>query len=210
MKNLIETREGWAWPKSDTNCWRYMKKYPDLPYTISSRVKNKSVVVKAGGNCGYYVKQYANLFDKVYTYEPDFLNFYCLNLNVEENNVIKTQGCLGSQRGTVDLVTNNINVGKTHIKQQDGIYPVYLVDDIRLNACDLIHLDIEGYEYYAILGAMETIKKFRPVVVLEVWEQLENRFEEDINTKLHDLMLDLGYHHSQTLCEADKVYEYRG
>jgi hypothetical protein len=130
-------------------------------------------------------------------------------LNVEENNVIKTQGCLGSQRGTVDLVTNNINVGKTHIKQQDGIYPVYLVDDIGLNACDLIHLDIEGYEYYAILGATETIKKFKPVVVLEVWEQLENRFEEDINSKLHDLMLDLGYHHSQTLCEADKVYEYR-
>lgn len=206
MKELTEIREGWVWPKSDTNCWNYMKKYPTLPTEISSYVKNNSVIVQAGGNCGFYVKQYAKLFNHVYTYEPDFLNFYCLNLNVTEKNVIKTQGCLGNVQKLVDLNLNQINVGKTHIKNAHGIYPTHLIDNIGLTKCDLIHLDIEGYEYYAILGALETIKKFKPVIVLEIWEQLNNRFEKDINNKLDSLLQNIGYKHIKTLCEADKVY----
>ena len=41
------------------------------------------------------------------------------------------------------------------------------IDDLNLQQCDLIHLDVEGYEEKVINGALETIKKFKPVVIVE-------------------------------------------
>ena len=47
------------------------------------------------------------------------------------------------------------------------IYIRMRVDDLNLAKVDLIHLDIEHCEYYALLGAMNTIKTHRPVLFIE-------------------------------------------
>lgn len=203
--DLIEIRDGWVWPKIDVNCWEYMKRYPNLPDDISKFVKNKNVVVQAGGNCGVYPKQYANLFKRVYTFEPEWLNFYCLNQNVSEGNVIKIQSCLGDKPKMVSLAVNKRNRGKTHIKGT-GQYPVFQIDSLGLDACDLIHLDIEGYEYFALLGASSTIEKYKPVVVVEMWDELNDRFGENLNLKTTTFLEDLGYSHITTLANSDKVF----
>jgi hypothetical protein len=44
IETLIEIRNGWHWPKSDTKCWSYMNKFPDLPLEISKYVQNKNTV----------------------------------------------------------------------------------------------------------------------------------------------------------------------
>jgi hypothetical protein len=44
---------------------------------------------------------------------------------------------------------------------------VMLIDDLELDACDAIQLDIEGYEYPALKGAERTIERFRPVIATE-------------------------------------------
>lgn len=208
MKNKTEIRQGWVWPKSDTNCWNYMNRYPDTPKKIAEMVKNKGIMVQAGGNCGFYVKQYAELFKKVYTFEPDPLNFFCLNQNVCSYNVIKLQCCVGNQNNLINVSHNPQNVGKNHVIFDDKKYPTLLIDDLGLDACDLIHLDIEGYEYYAIRGAEKTIELYKPLIVVEVWEQLDDRFEEDINAKLHEFLTARGYQFVTTIDEADKVYRY--
>jgi len=41
------------------------------------------------------------------------------------------------------------------------------IDSLNLEKCDLIHLDIEGYEGKALLGAANTIQKFKPVIIIE-------------------------------------------
>jgi len=41
---------------------------------------------------------------------------------------------------------------------------------------------------------------------IEIWEQLNNRLEKDINNKLDSLLQNIRYKHVKTLCEADKVY----
>lgn len=208
MENIIqdvEIRNGWYWPKTDVSCWAFMQRYPDLPQTIAEFVLQKRVVVQAGGNCGFYPKQYAKLFDTVYTFEPEWLNFYCLNLNVPESNVIKNQSCLGNSHQLVNLAIKEKNRGKNYVKGV-GNYPTYKIDDLNLTICDLIHLDIEGFEYYALQGASETITRCRPVIVVEMWDQLSNRFEEDINAKTENLLTSFGYSYSQTLHDSDKVY----
>ena len=65
------------------------------------------------------------------------VNFYCLNLNVTEENVFKYQACLGESHGTVGLDNFMSDVGATHVKGE-GRVPVLLIDDLNLASCDLI------------------------------------------------------------------------
>lgn len=203
----VEQRNGWYWPKSDKRCWEYMQSHPDVPKLVSSFLgkKNRKVIVQAGGNCGFYPKQYADLFDVVYTFEPDWLNFYCLNLNVPNSNVIKTQSCLGNEHKLVNLNIKEINRGKNYINGE-GLYPVFRIDDLNLHNCNAIQLDIEGFEYYALLGSIETIKKFNPIIVLEMWDQLDSRYEKNINHKTIELLNSLGYSQIDTIYDSDKVF----
>jgi FkbM family methyltransferase len=162
-------------------------------------------VVQAGGNCGFYPKKYSSIFQNVYTFEPEWLNFYCLNRNVTESNVVKSQACLGNEPNLVDLNVHEKNRGKTHIAGE-GKYPVYTIDNIGLKVCNLIHLDIEGYEYFALLGAKKTIKTCHPLIVIEVWDDLNNRFGENLNQKTEEFLKSLNYKFVKTFHESDKLY----
>lgn len=208
---VIINSEGWLWPKDDgdgdyegpKSCWAYMKNHSDTPVLIAELLPQKRVVVQAGGNAGYYTKQYAALFDTVYTFEPDPVNFYCLNSNVTGSNVIKIQACLGERHNCVGLDRTTPDVGSTHVKGI-GLIPTFRIDDLNLQFCDLIHLDIEGYELYAFKGAIETIKKFKPVIVFEFHDAWALRYStnlEDIET----FILSLGYKFKQII-RGDRVF----
>lgn len=168
MEDQIEIRNGWFWPKSDIGCWQYLNTYFDVPKKCSSFVSDKSVVVQAGGNCGFYVKQYAEIFKHVYTFEPNELNFFCLNKNISMHNVIKFQSCLGADNNLVSL-RNRKNVGRHSVDTDSGYnyIPTLTIDNLGLSKCNLIHLDIEGYELFALHGAINTIERCKPTIVLE-------------------------------------------
>lgn len=203
MEDKIKKIENnWWWPKDDgidkndgsetkQSCWNYMLSQPDLPLLLSDHVENKNVVVQAGGNCGFYVKQYAEIFQTVYTFEPDPVNFYCLNLNVTEENVFKIQACLGASRGTVGLDNYLPDVGATHVKGE-GKVPVFLIDDLNLSACDLIHLDVEGFELFALQGAKKTIELFKPVICFEHHDGWSGRYQYGLN-ELENEIFRYGY-----------------
>jgi len=210
MIDQVEQRDGYWWPKSDKRCWQYMLDHDDLPDLVAGLIDpaNRKTIVQAGGNAGYYPKKYATLFETVYTFEPDWLNFYCLNLNVPNPNVIKTQACLGNERQLVSLNIKEVNRGKNHISGA-GIYPVYTIDNIGLTSCSAIQLDIEGYEYFALLGAVETIKSYKPVIVLEMWDQHNNRYGKNINIQTVELLTSLGYKQIDSFHDSDKVFTYQ-
>lgn len=175
LTSLIEERENWWWPKNDVDGWNYMNKYPDVPEKLSSHVKNKNVVVQAGGSCGFYILNYANIFNTVYTFEPDPLNFICLTVNVDLPNVVKFQACVGNDSNFRSLRTYGHDTSATHVSGH-GILPTMKIDDLKLEACDLIQLDTEGFEYFGLLGAKETIEKFKPVISVEWWEEWGTRY----------------------------------
>jgi len=189
----VTTIEGWMWPLKDSKCWPWLQNEKDLPHLISKHCKNKSVVVEAGGNAGFYVKQYAEIFKTVYTFEPDNLNFYCLSNNVKEKNVVKFQACLGSERKLIELTSSSRNIGAYSIHANvQGFIPTLLIDDLNLHVCDLIHLDIEGFEYYALKGALETIKRTKPVIALEWMNHGEARYGSS-NNDIEKFLNELGY-----------------
>lgn len=207
MIDNVELRDGFWWPKSDKRCWQYMIDHPDIPENVANYIKkgNRKVIIQAGGNAGFYPKKYASLFETVYTFEPDWLNFYCLNLNVPYDNVVKIQSCLGNEHHLVSLKIKEINRGKNFVSGE-GIYPTYKIDNLNLNCCSAIQLDVEGFEYYALLGGIETIKKYKPVIVLEMWDQLNHRYLKNINDLTYKLLEEIGYKHVDTFYDSDKVF----
>jgi len=197
-KFKVSDRSGWLWPETDTACWEWLQNELDAPELISKYCKNKKVVVQAGGNCGLFIKPYANLFETVYTFEPDPKNFYCLVNNVQEENVIKIQACLGNSRKLVGLKIKKYNAGVTRVGNVPGTIPSILVDDLALEHCDLIHLDIEGYEFFALEGSINTIKKYKPIIAIE-WLNY-GRLYSISQEKILSWLSDLGYK------EVGKVY----
>lgn len=211
MKNKVKKIDkNWWWPKNDggddieKSCWRYMQNTPDTPQIISAHVSDKRVVVQAGGNCGFYVKQYASLFDTVYTFEPEPVNFYCLNLNVTEPNVYKFQACLGNSHGTVGLDNFMVDVGATHVSGSGNV-PTFMIDDLNLMYCDLIHLDIEGYELFALEGAKKTIENFKPVICFEHHDAWSARYQYGLN-ELERFVHQFGYELVGT-AHNDKIFK---
>jgi FkbM family methyltransferase len=212
---IIQNSEGWYWPRNDGHngrteeegsCWYFMKTHPDVPKKISQHVPNKGVVVQAGGNCGFYVKQYADIFNLVYTFEPEPVNFFCLNLNVTSPNVLKFQACLGDKHEGVMLGNFMPDVGATHVAGS-GPIPTFRIDDLALQACDLIHLDIEGYELNALKGAIETINKFKPVIALEFYKDWAARYATTLDD-IDQFLAELGYQF--TLDEqGDRIYKFK-
>lgn len=211
--NVVINSEGWLWPKNDgdgnyegpSSCWHYMKTHNETPNIISSYVNIKNVCVQAGGNAGYYVKKYSELFKVVYTFEPDPVNFLCLNANVSSSNVIKFQACLGNKHECVGLNKTTPDTGSTHV-HGNGSIPTLTVDDLNLNECNLIHFDIEGYELFALEGSLQTILKFKPIVAFECHDAWAMRYNVELQ-QVENFLTNLGYKLID-VAEGDKIFKH--
>jgi FkbM family methyltransferase len=167
---------GYTWPNNGLYTWNALNRELDHLSYIEPHLRNKNVMVQAGGNCGLVVKPFTSVFKHIYTFEPDPVNFYCLNLNLPFNNVNKIQACLGDKHEMVGI-TNPFadDVGGYHVAAGSTI-PTFRIDDLELKECDLIMLDMEGYEFNALKGGIETIKQYTPILCIEIFDQWLNRF----------------------------------
>lgn len=210
IQKLTEIRDGWIWPKNDIACWRYLNKRLNVPEDITKFCENKNVVIQAGGNAGLYVNTYSKLFETVYTFEPDPVNFYCL-VNNTSDNVIKIQGCLGNNHNLVDISNKEQNPKKKpntggYRVIGNGLVPTFRLDDINFTCVDLIHLDIEGFEKFAILGALNTIKKFKPIIALEI-NGLSYEYYKVTDLEIKETLQSLGYQ-EVGLVDNDVIFKY--
>lgn len=161
----------WLWPREDRWAWKWLnkKEHFDLPRRIAALCQRRGLVIQAGGNCGLYPAQYSNLFQQVVTFEPDATNFHCLKINVPQSNVTMYQQALGDKSDLVALEPNQrwmeSNRGALRTSGP-GTIPQITIDSLDI-APDLVHLDIEGFEALALLGAQQTIARHHPLIALE-------------------------------------------
>ena len=194
----------WMWPKTDTGAWDG----PSAEWVNSHKdgylkfCKKFDVVVQAGGNCGLYPMLFSQYFTRVYTFEPDPLNFHCLVNNCQVPNIFKFNAALGEMNKLLHIYNGNEgNVG-CHTVGDDPIryttaqpfIPTMTIDQLALDHCDLIQLDCEGYEPNIIVGAMNTIERFKPVISLET-----------TNGETEMILKQFGYHAKLTV-GSDKIF----
>jgi FkbM family methyltransferase len=154
-------------PADDIECTQAVfKTHHDTDLALE-HCKAFDVCVQAGGNFGVWPKYLAKKFKTVYTFEPDPINFSCLCRNIGDlQNVIKIQAGLGDAPACIELERKPANAG-AHYVNGLGVLPIIRLDDLNLPKLDFLCLDIEGFENNALIGAMETIKKFKPVIQCE-------------------------------------------
>lgn len=168
---FVERRNGgrwgeWWWPANDVGAWQWLLHESDLPSRVVKHVDNFHTCIHAGAHAGFYAKQYAGLFKRVYAVEPQGTNFHCLVNNVDEFNVIKIQACLSNERHMVSLYTADAtNSGGYFVCPGDDFLCIKM-DDL-IGDVGLIHLDVEGHEMLALQGGENILTTYSPVVVLE-------------------------------------------
>lgn len=179
MSAVATTPKAWDWNRFAGSPEALKWNRRDLPFldVVLKYVPGRTAVVQAGGHLGLWPKKLAESFATVYTFEPAADLFAAMQKNAPEPNIVKFQAALGDQRELVGLSRvrrdgkTNIHEGITHVSGS-GVIPTLRVDDLGLEVCDLLMLDVEGWELFALRGAVETIRRCRPVLVVEVNKNL--------------------------------------
>lgn len=171
---------GMLWPAFDVKCSRVIfNMADDLDEVMKYLQPNASrrptgpqrrVCIQAGGNCGVWPIKLSSLFDTVYTAEPDPQNFTALAFNTAHlPNVVRLQAAFGFERDKVKTALDDHeldNCGAYYL-ERGGYVPTIRIDDLNAHGVDLIYLDIEGFERIALEGADNTIRRCRPLIVIE-------------------------------------------
>ena len=159
-----------VWPEDDRYCRAAIHADAESIPFFMRHVNDRRIAVQAGGNVGVYPARLAQYFDAVHTFEPDPKNYECLARNIEgiPGRIMAHRAALGAKAGTVstEMFEAN-NAGAVRVVEGEGDVPMRAIDDLDLPVCDLIWLDIEGYELNALKGAAQTIARHAPAVIIE-------------------------------------------
>jgi FkbM family methyltransferase len=83
---------------------------------------------------------------------------------------------------------SKVNLKKVDVHTLDGF-----INNESINGLDLIKIDIEGMEWEVLSGGIETLSKFRPIVVAETHRVASDMMRYDCMTPMFNMFYSLGY-----------------
>ena len=160
---------------------------PHLYNLYSKMIKPEYYIIDGGANIGFHSVQFAKLASqgKVICYEVQNYIFNILSTNILINGlssrVEQYKSGLGNDKNLENFKLDSlekeifeggiINYGGSGLvpaKEGDKIIPIVGIDSLNLPRLDFMKLDIQGMEYDALLAGKNTIKKYKPILFLEI------------------------------------------
>ena len=126
--------------------------------------------VDIGASYGWLTAPFAKLFDKVEAFEMRSDVFGCLEHNTKGYKNINIYNFGLSDVSGEKNFNLKKDTGTSNITEKDtnNICNVKLLDEFNFESVDLIKIDVEGHELEVIKGALNTIEKNKPVLVIEI------------------------------------------
>ena len=160
---------------------------------LKQYINPKCNILEIGGHCGTSSIVYSSFLEnenKVYVYEPQFNMFNLLVKNINQNNlqnkIIPFNSGVFCYNGEgamndIDLDGEGGEVSKRYNEENNlkcnfgGIslggngekIKLVTVDSMELDNIGFIHCDAQGAENFIFSKALNTLKKFRPVILFE-------------------------------------------
>lgn len=183
---------------------------PETFFTMNL-LKRGDRVIDAGANIGYYSLVAANCVGgegRVYSFEPIPVNYMRLKKHITLNHLeqVVTVNNMGLWDENKELQFSqsqdkhdNFGTFSAGIKEQVAqtfACPVVRLDDYvkqnQIARVDFIKMDVEGAELLALKGAIQTIRRDRPTVLLEICRYTCERFGYQADD-IWELLRPLGY-----------------
>jgi FkbM family methyltransferase len=192
-------------------------------YQIYSKLINdESYCVDAGANIGFHTVQFGFLGKKVYSFEPQsyVYNQLCANIlfNGLDNKIEPHRLGLGDKQekqqmwniehedwvgngahnwGGRGVIQDSLDVNratKNEYREED-IINIITLDSLNIPKCDLMKIDIQGYEYNMLKGSEILIKNNKPIIFIENYDGLcgDNIKTQQQERAPIDLLLSWGY-----------------
>lgn len=164
---------------------------PEISYLIGSLIKEDDVVLDIGANVGLHTVKFAQIAKKghVFAFEPvkemaERLSQNCALNRLE--NVTIVESALGERSEMLPIAVNIAGAGlegtsslveSFHVEDHPENYktrnvPVRRLDDLIEELgidgrIGFIKMDTEGFETFVLEGAGETVRKNKPIMIIE-------------------------------------------
>jgi len=178
-----------------------------------THIKSNDVVFELGANRGYFTKLFSSVVGPngcVHAFEAVPETYNKTNQSLANNypkNLFFNNYAVGNEIKKVDLFMPNTDDGQASLaNQKDGSWKsgsisthsaqmIRLDDYIKENQItkiDFVKCDIEGSELLALQGMEESLKQFKPKILIEVHESWMNSFNYS-SMDLFELLRKFGY-----------------
>lgn len=178
---------------------------PMTTAVINKYVRQGMTVLDIGANIGAHTLRLAKLVGedgKVIAFEPMSWAFSKLERNIELNdfsNIIIEKIALSNVnqgRQSVYFRTSwPLDGDSSNANKKEDVDFITLDEYIRIGSVgkvDFCKIDVDGYEYKVIEGGVNSIRKFKPVMIIEVGRYTLENFGDSLED-LIDLLASLGY-----------------
>ena len=162
-------------PNSDAFLEGHTTLHPEQVEICKLCLSDTKCFVDVGANVGYWTKYFSGYFETVYSYEPDDINFECLEKNVVGlDNVTIFKCALGEHMGFGYIRDENPeNCGMKHLNPSpifnsfSNKVDIKPLDSVDFEYVNLLKVDTEGYDLGVLMGAEKTILRCNPIIVVE-------------------------------------------
>lgn len=178
---------------------------------VFSRTQHKRTAIDVGGNIGLMARRYAAVFNQVHSFEPVSENFSCLHYNTEDlNNVTVYKQGLGETQKDVEIVLpySIATCGSWSItdfknnqeEKRSELINITTLDSYNFKDVDFIKLDIQGYELQVLEGAVDTLREYKPTLLIET-----KSAGKDISLPVGRFIAQFGYKQAKKI-NKDRIY----
>ena len=183
---------------------------PDISKLIRENLKKWDTFVDIGANIGYFSLLGSEIVGengKILAFEPSSKNFAELTKNIALNNfsnISAIQYAASNVATTKNLFYNPTNPGGSSLvenlhsgNESESIETIVLDDFLRDEKIDLIKMDIEWYEYFAILGMKNLLAKNHLKMIFEYsptfYEKLYPADFAQKSVEILDILTEIGF-----------------
>lgn len=159
---------------------------------LYDNAKPNTNAIDIGGFIGTHTMALSDIKNKgsgkVYTFEPQPWACELIKKNIKKNkikNVKVYNVALSNKNGTIQFCSDSTGGStictekKRSLKSWKQVYNVKMkpLDSYNITNVSIMKIDVEGHEISVLEGALKTINKNKPKIVIEVWNRPKRQKE---------------------------------